>query len=218
VKAFLTLLLACFGMGVAAAQVKPVELYKYENEDGIPVISNTIPPNLVHKGYSVIREDGTVIRTVARELTPAEQAERDRKIEEQKKAEEAGAARKRHDEELLKLYASARDVEDARDRKIRSIDTAIATTKANLEGLKLKKQHFEEQAADREREGQAPSAEILDNLRTLEIQIADKERDIEARTLEKQHASEQFALDLDRITLLLGSTPVKASAKTNPVN
>jgi hypothetical protein len=218
VKAFLTLLLACFGMGVAAAQAKPVELYKYENEDGIPVISNTIPPNLVHKGYSVITEDGTVIRTVARELTPAEQAERDRKLAEQKAAEEAGAARKRHDEELVKLYASPRDVEDARDRKILSIDTAIATTKANLEGLRLKKQHFEEQAADREREGQAPSAEILENLKTLEIQIADKERDIEARTLEKQHVSEQFALDLARITLLYSNAPVKTSAKTNPVN
>lgn len=217
-KALLTLLLACLGMGVATAQAKPVELYKYENEDGIPVISSTIPPNLVHKGYSVIKEDGTVIRTVARELTPAERAERDRKIEEQKKAEEAGAARKRHDEELLKLYASPHDVEAARDRKIQSLDTAIATTKANLEGLKLKKQHFEEQAADREREGRAPSSEILDNLKALDIQIADKERDIEARTLEKQHVSEQFALDLDRITLLLGSTPAKATAKTNPVN
>jgi hypothetical protein len=172
----------------------------------------------VHKGYSVITEDGTVIRTVARELTPAEQAERDRKLAEQKAAEDAGAARRRHDEELVKLYASPRDVEDARDRKILSIDTAIATTKANLEGLKLKKQHFEEQAAEREREGQAPSAEILENLKTLEIQIADKERDIEARTLEKQHVSEQFALDLDRITLLYSNAPVKTSAKASPVN
>ena len=217
-KAFLTLLLACFGMGIGVAQAKPVELYKYENEDGIPVISNTIPPNLVHKGYSVITEDGTVIRTVARELTPAEQAERDRKLAEQKAAEEAGVARQRHDEELVKLYASPRDVEDARDRKILSIDTAIATTKANLEGLKLKKQHFEEQAADREREGQAPSAEILENLKTLEIQIGAKERDIEARTLEKQHVSEQFALDLDRIRLLYSNAPAKTSAKASPVN
>ncbi len=64
-KTILTLLSVCIGLGVVNAQAKPVELYKYENEDGIPVISNTIPPALVHKGYSVITEDGTVIRTVA---------------------------------------------------------------------------------------------------------------------------------------------------------
>lgn len=217
-KAFLTLVLICFGLGFASVEAKPVEYYKYENEEGIPVISTSIPPNLVHKGYSVIKEDGTVIRTVDRELTPAEQAARDRELAEKKAAEDAGAARKRHDEELFKLYAGPRDVEDARDRKLLSIDTAIATTKLNLEGLKLKKQHFEEQAADREREGQAPSAEILANLKTLDIQIGDKEREIEARTLEKQHVSDQFALDLARITELQGSTPVKTSAKANSVN
>jgi len=57
VKAFLTLLTIVFGLGAAFAAAKAVELYKYENEDGIPVISNTIPPELVHKGYSVVTED-----------------------------------------------------------------------------------------------------------------------------------------------------------------
>ena len=56
-KAFLTLLTIVFGLGAAFAAAKAVELYKYENEDGIPVISNTIPPELVHKGYSVVTED-----------------------------------------------------------------------------------------------------------------------------------------------------------------
>ena len=217
-KAFLTLLTIVFGLGAAFAAAKAVELYKYENEDGIPVISNTIPPELVHKGYSVVTEDGTVIRVVARQLTPAEVEARDHKLAEQKAAEDAGVARKRHDEELVKLYASPRDVEDARDRKILSIDTAIATTKANLEGLKLKKQHLEQQAADRERDGLAPSADILDNLKILDTQIGEKEREIENRKTERQHVADQFALDLDRITLLYGAGPANATAKTSTVN
>jgi len=95
-----------------------------------------------------------------------------------------------------------------------SIDTAAATTKANLESLKLKKQHLEEQAADREREGLAPSADILDNLRILETQIEEKNRELEKRKVERQQVNEQFNLDLERIKLLYGIGPVKAAQAT----
>ncbi len=65
---------------------------------------------------------------VPRELTAEEIAKRDAEIKKEKDAEAAGVARKRKDQELTKLYASPRDVEEARDRKVLSIDTAMATT------------------------------------------------------------------------------------------
>jgi len=216
VKSLLTLLLTCFGIGAVPAQAKPVELYRFQNDDGVTVLAQSIPSDLVHKGYEVVSEDGTVLRVVARELTPEERKERDRKLEEEKAAKDAGAARARHDLELTKLYASARDVEEARDRKLLSIDTAAATTKANLESLKLKKRHLEEQAADREREGLAPSADILDNLKILETQIEEKNRELEKRKVERQQVNEQFNLDLERIKLLYGIGPVKAAQATPP--
>ncbi len=206
------MLLLCAGLGAAYARAQAVELYRFENEDGVVVLSHSIPPNLVYKGYSVVSEDGTVLRVVPRQLTPAEVAVRDRKRAAEKAAEEAGAAKARHDEELMKLYASPQDVEEARDRKIASIDSAIATTRSNIERLKVQKQRVEEQAADRERQGLAPSAEILDNLKILETQITAKESEVEARKAEQQHVKDQFALDLDRIRLLYGIAPAKAPA------
>ncbi len=147
-----------------------------------------------------------------RELTPAEVEERDRALKKKQEAEEQAPRASATTQSSLKLYASPRDVEEARDRKIRQFETAIATSKANLEGLKLKKQHLEEQAADREREGLAPSPDILDNLRILDVQIAEKEREIEARKVERQRVADQFDLDLDRIKLLYGP-PVKATGE-----
>lgn len=220
-KALLTVLLVCLGANVASADTKSTQsrqLYRFENEQGVTVLSTSIPPDLVYKGYSIVKEDGTVVKTVPRQLTPGEVAKRDREDAEKKAAEEAGVARQRHDEELVKLYASPRDVEEARNRKISSIDTAIATNKANLEGLKLKKEHLEEQAADREREGLAPSADILDNLKILDTQIGEKEREIEARQVEKQHVSDQFQLDLDRIKLLYSVPPANTAAKAEAVH
>jgi hypothetical protein len=56
VKALLTVLLA-FCTGAAFAQAKPCEWYKFENDDGIPVLAYSIPADLVHKGYTCIDKD-----------------------------------------------------------------------------------------------------------------------------------------------------------------
>ncbi len=93
-----------------------------------------------------------------------------------------------------------------------SIDTAIATTKSNIERLKLQKQRLEQQAADREREGLAPSPDILENLQTLATQITDKEHEVAARKVEKQQVIDQFQLDLERIKLLYGLPPIRPKA------
>ncbi len=223
-KALFTILLSGLA-GVAFAeakpQVMPCEWYKFEGNDGVPVIAYSIPADLVHKGYTCIGKDGETVKVVQRELTPEEVEKRDAEVNKQKAAEAAGAARKRKDQELTKLYASPHDVEEARDRKVLSIDTAIATTKSNIERLKLQKQRAEEQAAGREREGLAPSPEILENLKSLGIQIDDKEQQIAARRTERQQVIDQFELDLERIKLLYGlpsATPksggsVEASSK-----
>jgi hypothetical protein len=203
VKALLPVLLSLCA-GTAFAQAKPCEWYKFVNDENVTVIAYSIPPSLVHKGYTCIAEDGGVIRVVPRELTREEIANRDKEIAKQKADDAAGVARARKDQELTKLYASPKDVEEARDRKVLSIETAMATTKSNIERLKLQKQRLEQQAADREREGLAPSPDILDSLKNLETQIADKEHEVAARKTEKQQVIDQFQLDLERIKLLYG--------------
>ena len=152
---------------------------------------------------------------VPRELTRAEIAKRDAEERKKKDEDAAGVARARKDQELTKLYASPRDVEEARDRKVLSIEAAMATTKSNIERLKLQKQRLEQQAADREREGLAPSPDILDNLKNLGIQISDKEREVAARKVEKQQVIDQFELDLARIKLLY-ALPSDTAAESEP--
>ena len=181
------------------------------NEDGVVVLSNSIPPELVSHGYDVVRGDGTLVRVVPRELTPAEVAQHDHQAAQDKAAAEAGAVRAGRDDDLMKLYASPLDVEEARDRKILSIETVVATTKANLERLKIQKRHLEEQAASQEREGATLSADLLQNLTILETQITEKEREVAARKLEEQRVSDQFQLDLERIRVLYGLAPAPAS-------
>jgi len=218
VKKLICIVLASVVASGAAAPTKPTGLtYKYINEQGVVVLSNAIPPELAYKGYTIINSDGTIWKVVPAQLTQQEIEERDRKRTEEDAAKEAREARKHKDAELLKLYASTADVEDARDRKLRSIDTVIATTKANIVRLKQQKQHLEEQAADRERAGLLPSPEILQNLQILTTQIGDKEHEVEMRQFEQQQVTEQFQMDLERIQELLGAPPVAAATTTESV-
>jgi len=204
-------------VGAVQAFATQGQFYRFENEEGVTVIASSIPPNLVYKGYSIVREDGTVVKKVAPQLTPAEVEKRDRELAEQKKREQDGEAQRHHDEDLVKLYASPRDVEEARDRKLLSIQAAIAQNTSNIQQLKLKKERFETEAAARERDGQPPSPDILDNLKILDTQIADKERDVAARQQELQRTKDQFQLDLDRVKLLYSTGPSSGSSPTPSV-
>jgi hypothetical protein len=201
----LALLLGCFGAAVAGAPTVSCDSYRYKNASGVTEISNSIPPELADKGYSCITKGREVV--VPPKLPQKEQEQRDLDDEAEKAAREAGVPHERTDEELEKLYASPCDVEAGRTRKILSIDSTMRSAKANLQGLKLKKQDFEEQAADRERAGLPPSADILHNLESIDAQIVEANKEIAKRQIEKEHALGQFELDLDRMKLLHPGAP-----------
>ena len=201
---------ACLGLGLglsfaangAAVQARPCAWYSFINEDGIVEMSNAIRPALADRGYSCLAKDGTVLDVVPPKRTADAQA---KPVE---KAPKETGPHHRTAEELRKLYASAQDVEEARDRAIAEIDEAIALAKANLEMLKLKLRDFEATAAAAEREGQSPSAETLDNLDIVRTQIEATGREIEARRIEKRNAIEQFELDLNDIERFYPAAPI----------
>ena len=51
----------------ASASTLAGNLYRYENDQGIMVINDTVPPEFVHKGYDVLNSSGRVIERVSGE-------------------------------------------------------------------------------------------------------------------------------------------------------
>jgi hypothetical protein len=186
---------------IAALLLGPVaaagEWYRYVNNEGVTVLSHTVPPELVHRGYQVIDREGRVVRVVERQATAAEIAQREA-------AEQERLVRQRRDEELLILYASAEEVQLARQRRLASIENSVTMGTANLARLQTHKRQLESQAASRERSGQPPSQELIDAIRIVELQIREAEREIAAREREKEHAAEQFDSDYARARELYG--------------
>ena len=179
------------------------DLYRYENDEGKIVYDHHVPPKFVHKGYTVLSEEGRVIRVVAPELTPVEKVVRDARVAAEKAEQRRLDDQRDNDIELLRLYKSVGDVERARDRKVRTLQGAIDLTEENLSRLVKQKQNVESRAADLERGGLPVSEEVMENLRVIDEQIAERRAEIEARSREQDAVRVEYDKDKERVSELL---------------
>ncbi len=201
------LLLPGLILGLALAQPASANTwYRYQNEQGITVISHYVPPSLVHKGYEVLDSEGRVLRVVERQLSAEELRARDAERAQEAEAEQARQARIRRDRDLMTLYASPVEVELAKERRLASIENSMRTARANLERLQEQKRRLESQAAERERGGRQVPRELLENIRIVEMQIRETEREIESRLREQEEAQVQFDADYQRVQELRGAS------------
>lgn len=174
-------------------------LYRYENDQGVMVINDTVPPEFVHKGYDIISPKGRLIERVPRALTPEELAAKsaeDRAALDRAKQAEA-------DKKLLTIFSSAADAERARDRKIEAIDVNINVTRGNILKLQGDFNTAQAQAAERERAGQKVPEYLVENMDSLRRQIESAEASIIEREMEKEVIRKEYQNDIERLRYLL---------------
>lgn len=188
------------------------DLYRYQNEEGKIVYDHHVPPKFVHKGYTVLSEEGRVIRVVAPELTPAEKVVRDARVAAEKAKQRRLDDQRDNDIELLRLYKSVGDVERARDRKVRALQGAIDLTEENLKRLVRQKLKVESHAAALERGGLPVGNEVMENLRVIDEQIAERRAEIEARSREQDAVRADFDNDRERVRELLARAAMRYSS------
>jgi len=140
------------------------ELYRYLDRNGTLVIDRQgVPPEYAGKGYDVLNEQGRVIRKVAPAL-PAEELERREQARQQAVA----------DEQLRKLYSSVADVDRAKARKLAELDSVMQIKRANLEAARQVQSQLMEQAAVKQRNGQALPGDLqarLDAAATDQVRL-----------------------------------------------
>ena len=174
-------------------------LYKYSNEDGVPVLDSHVPARYVKNGYTILSHDGRVLEVVPRALSDVEIRNRDQRL-----AEEERVAREKRelgiaDENLLRLYSTPSDVIRARNAKISSIDGLINTQRGNIQRLESQKRQLESALADIERAGGTISKDRLARIRTIDNRIAQVETEISKKDTEKEALVVSYAADLQRV-------------------
>ncbi len=186
-------------VALSSPNASAAEWYRYVDDAGEVVLDQSIPPRYVPKGYTVLGDDGQVLRRVAALPTSAERAQlqaaaaaRAAQLDSENRAMAA-------DEELLRKYTSVSDVNRARDRTIDSINSAIKVREANVIRLRNLRADAEQHAVDMERSGRQVSSEVLDNLRVIEQQIAESLKEVDQRREEIEEARTTFAAEAKRL-------------------
>lgn len=183
--------------GAAATQQR----YRYVNDQGVTVLDQSIPSKYLDRGYTILNSAGQVLKVVP------SAADRKR-LDEQQQVIDAEHKRKdrlaQSDQELLRMYSSAEDVERARDRKLESIRAAIALTDGNVLRLVAQKKSIENQGVQLERAGRTVSNEMVRNLKIVSSQIHDHQAELATRKAELERVRKTFDGNAQRLRELSG--------------
>jgi predicted RNase H-like nuclease (RuvC/YqgF family) len=169
--------------------------YRYTDENGQMVISNTVPQEAVKRGYQILNQQGRVIREVAPALTEEEIAAREARKREEQRLEE----QRKQDAMLLKRFSSPDSAVKAMHRKIEELESLIQLKQGNISVLESQLQNEQSRAADMERQGREVLQGVLQKISRLEQQIGELEAEIADQRSDIDAARQEFLEDIRRL-------------------
>jgi len=183
-----------------AATIAEARMYRYTDENGQVVISNTIPQEASKRGYDILSNNGRVIETIDPEPTKEEIAARE--AEEKRKAEEA--RQREQDRKLLERFSHPDEAVRAMHRKIRELQGLNQLKRGNISVIDSQLDSEQSRAADLERSGREIPEATLEKLRRLEAQIRDIEREITSQNADIKALRARFEQDIERLEEITG--------------
>ena len=166
---------------------KKVRMYKYKDKDGVTVIKDFLPSEVVPRGYSIVDKYGNVIEVVSRVKTKEEKAAE--KLRKKQAAEEEAKIRKqlKRDNELLRQFTTKVDIVRARENQLNSIRVEIGIRASNTNRIKRQLKKYQSKAADFERRGQPVPKALEDNIEISLKQIEDSADFITEKNIEQDN-------------------------------
>ena len=175
-------------------------MYRYTDENGQVVISNTIPQEATKRGYDILGANGRVVETIPPAPTDEEIAAR----EAEKQRQEALKRQREHDQRLLERFSHPDQAVKSMYRKVRELEGLIQLKRGNISVISSQLDSEQSKAADLERAGREIQEAMLEKLRRLESQIRDIEREIASQSQEIERLKQAFRDDIKRLEEITG--------------
>ncbi|MCH8499381.1 MAG: DUF4124 domain-containing protein [Marinobacter sp.] len=187
------LVVLTLGMMVSTSAL--ARMYRYTDESGQVVISNTVPQEAAVRGYEILNSSGRVVERIAPAPTAEEVAAREAERQRQEQAERQRQA----DAQLLRRYSNPDDAVQAMGRRMQEMQSMIQLKRGNVSSLSGQLDSEQERAANLERAGQTVPDALLLRIERLQAQIRDIEQEIEQHHLEAANARQEFIQDIERL-------------------
>lgn len=177
-------------------------MYRYTDEEGQIVISNTIPQAATKRGYDILNSSGRVVKTIDPAPTDAEIAAREAEKQRQK---ELGIQQEK-DARLLKRFSHPDQAIKAMHRKLDELRGIIQLKRGNISVISSQLDTEQSRAANMERTGRKIPESTLDKIRRLESQIHDIEREISRQAQEIDSLKQSYESDIQRLEKITGES------------
>jgi hypothetical protein len=191
----------------------PSRLYRYTKEDGSVVLDFSVPPEYVHRGYSVLTPGGMVIQEVPPALTDEQRAALEANAPEAARRAEMAVKERQNDLRLMAIYASPEDAIRARDRKTEVIDLQMSADRGNIGRLRADFDVAQESAANRERAGLEVPPDTVEHIDRLLRQINALASAVELRQSERDAIVVQYEQDIQRMRFLVDNPEIMMELK-----
>jgi len=175
-------------------------MYRYIDENGQMVISNTVPQEATKRGYDILGSQGQLLDSVAPALTEEEIAAREAEKQRQKELEK----QREQDRLLLKRFSSADQAVMAMHRKVRELESLIQLKRGNISVLTSQLDTEQSRAANMERAGKSIPEATLIKIRRLEDQVRSIEREIDAQQRDIERLKVEYKEDIQRLEEITG--------------
>ncbi|MDR9426242.1 MAG: DUF4124 domain-containing protein [Marinobacter sp.] len=187
-------------LGILVSTGIQAGMYRYKDENGQLVISNTIPQEATKRGYEILGNNGRVVETVAPAPTEEEIAAREAQKERERQAE----LQRQEDKKLLDRYSHPNQAVRAMHRKVREMEGIIQLKRGNISVISSQLDSEQSRAADLERSGRDVPEASLDKIRRLESQMDDIEQEIADQRRQIEDMKDLFKADIKRLEEVTG--------------
>ena len=178
------------------------QYYRYQDNDGKVVLSLTIPPEFVPKGYDVLNEKGRLVKRVAPALTPEQIAARDAELERQRQLQLAQERQAEADAQLRQLYSHPDDAVRVMSRQASEIIDVIQLERGKIEFAQKEIRTLEERAANLQRKGMAVPDKIDAGIQRLNKEIENSLADIAERESDYTRVLGEFEQTIKRLEII----------------
>jgi len=171
-------------------------MYRWVDENGRTIVSNTVPPSQVRLGYEVLDTDtAQVIRRVEPAKTEEElAAEREAAREEEARREEQ-ARQQQRDRMLMQLYSDEEALLRARDIRLGEIESKLAALRRALEREEALHHELKAEVAAA---GSKASAKSIREMESIAKSIESRRSAIQQTEQNYEENRVQFEADLQR--------------------
>lgn len=201
------LILMAVALATATFTADAQQRYRWVDDNGSIRISDRIPPSATDKRIEVLNSRGMVVRVIEpkRELTPEEEAARERERIAAEEAKAAQAAQARRDRMLLDTYTSVEDLVRSRDTRVSSLAAQIVVSRDALEAHRAHLEELEGNAAGLAGSGRDVPPALTKKIEETREQFESTKKFVEMREQEQADIRAQFEADIARFQVLRGS-------------